>query len=101
MEDFVAGDTRSMLVMHCVEKDTGKAINLADSTVKIKWTNSSNVLVEHDALIVDSAKGIVEYRFQAGDLVAPKLSFELEITNSAGIITSILPINIRIAPKLI
>lgn len=85
--DFVSGDTGSVLQVTCTDS-AGAAINLTGATVRLKWKTAANVLVERVMTIVTATSGICKYQFAAAELFSPSMVFEVEITDSAGKITT-------------
>ena len=81
---FCSGDTASKLEVTCKDDDTGLVIDLTGSTVKLKWRDAADALQTNTMTITDAPGGIVEYRFLAGELIAPQMKFETEITDSLG-----------------
>ena len=80
---FVAGDTGSVLRVTCTNDSDDSAIDLTGCTVVLKWRNASGVLTSQTMTIVTAASGICEYRFAAGELFAPSMAFEVQITDAS------------------
>jgi hypothetical protein len=80
---LVAGDTASKRRVTCFDNDTGLPFDLTGATVKLKW-KSAGALVTRTMAVVDAAGGVAEYQFLAGEIVVPSMTFEVEITDSAG-----------------
>jgi hypothetical protein len=89
MADFVSGDTGSSLSVPCVDSE-GSAINLTGCTVNLRWKDASGALVSKEMTIDDEANGIVSYKFGEGELYAPSMDFEVQITDVDGFILTIL-----------
>ena len=83
MTDLVTGDTGSKLVISCKDSST-QAIDLTGSTVRLIWEGEDGTLKTPTMDIVDAALGVVSYQFAAGEIFAPKMVFEVEVTDSAG-----------------
>jgi hypothetical protein len=81
MTDFVSGDTGSTLLVTCTD-DAGEVINISGSTVKIRWKEAAGTVAEKDMTVTDGAAGECSYKFAAGELFAPGMAFEIEITDS-------------------
>lgn len=98
--DFVTGDTASSLQVTCKDKGTGAVIDLTDCSVILRWRKlSDGTEVEKAMSFVGSATlGVVKYQFEAGDLEAGKMKFEVEITDGSGHIltlTELIVANVR------
>jgi hypothetical protein len=97
---FVSNDTGSILQVTCTKASDNSAINLTGATVKLKWFNPARTVVERTMTLVTPLSGIVNYQFLAGDLYAPAMSFEVEITDSGGFRTTVLdPIVVEVRPE--
>lgn len=81
---FVAGDTGSSLRVTCRDDDTGTTIDLTGSSVRLQWDDETGTLQSRAMTVVDALGGEAEYQFDAADLVAGVMRFEVEITNAAG-----------------
>lgn len=88
MTDLVTGDTGSLLQVTCTDSRTAAAINLAGATVRLRWTNDAGVVVTKPMTVVSAAAGTAKYQFLAGEIIFPKMTFEVEITDSSGFIIS-------------
>lgn len=82
MTDLVTGDTGSTISVTC-KSAAGVAINLTGATVLFRWEGAAG-LVEKAATITDAPNGVCEYQFAAGEIIAPKMKIEVEITDSGG-----------------
>lgn len=89
MVDLVTGDTGSKLTVNCKDK-TGSIISLTGSTVKLYWLDVNGSLVSRNMTIENAANGIVSYIFAANEIFAPKMIFEVEITDASGKIVTCL-----------
>jgi hypothetical protein len=88
MSDLVTGDTASSLSITCKDS-AGQPIDLTGCTVKLHWLDENGVLKNPDMTISNAVNGIVTYQFGANEIFAPKMVFEVQITNSSGkILTS-------------
>jgi hypothetical protein len=83
MADFVSNDTGSTLLVACTD-DTGAAINLAGATVKLHWVGEDGVIANKSMTVVSAAAGTCSYKFGSGELFAPGMEFEVEVTDSDG-----------------
>lgn len=72
--DWVAGDTASKLIVTCTNKEDQTAIDLTNSTVKLKWKIDSGSLVSQTMDIVDAAAGTAEYTFGVDAEGLPELT---------------------------
>jgi hypothetical protein len=89
MADFVSGDTGSSLSVPCTDAE-GNAINLTGCTVFLRWKDASGALVSKTMTIDDEASGLCSYKFEAGELFAPSMDFEVQIKDSGDFILTIL-----------
>lgn len=85
---LVTGDTGCTLRVTCKDGATGAVVNLAGATVKAQWRTLAGTLVSKTMTITGASTGIAEYRFLAGEVIAPSMSIEVEVTDSSGLITS-------------
>lgn len=83
MYDFVTGDTGSKLEVTCTDASTAEAMNLAASTVRLKWVSHGDV-VSRIMTVTDASAGVAEYQFTAGELEAPAMRFDVEVTDGTG-----------------
>jgi BppU N-terminal domain len=90
--DFVTGDTGSRLVVTCLYNDTGLPINLTGTIVKLNYTSNSGTLYTRNMTVLDTVAGIAEYRFAAGELLAPVITAEVEVTDNMGVILTSLDV---------
>lgn len=98
--DFVSNDTGSVLQVTCTSKSSGAAINLTGATVKLKWPGSNRTVVERTMTLVTPLAGVVSYQFVAGELFGPEMRFEVEITDTGGMRTTMLdPIIVTVRPE--
>ena len=88
MTDLVTGDTGSVYQVTCTDNDTGLAINLTGSTIRLRWEDDAGAIQTRIMTITDASNGVATYRFVAGEIIAPFMKFENEITDSGGFITS-------------
>jgi len=88
MGDFVTGDTGTILRTTCIDNDTGEVIILTGATIVVRWEDETGTIVTKPMTINDAANGIVQYQFLAGELIAPRMKFEIEITDVSGNIIS-------------
>lgn len=88
MSDLVTGDSGSTLQVTCKDS-SNQPINLTGCTVNLHWIGDDGVLNNPAMTIVDATNGIVSYQFDASEIFAPKMVFEVQITNaSSKILTS-------------
>lgn len=101
MTDLVTGDTGSLLQVSCTDSRTAAAINLAGATVRLRWTDDAGAVVTKVMTIVSAAAGTAKYQFLAGEIIYPKMTFEVEITDAAGyIITNLALIELAVREQL-
>ena len=82
---FVEDDTGSQLRVTCRNKVTGAVIDLTGSTVQLQWKTRKQVFTEKTmSIVVPGTNGIAEYLFLAGELEAPAMKFEVEVTDGIG-----------------
>ena len=100
MADFVAGDTGSVYRPTCKNSD-GTIIDLTGMTVTLSWIDSGGSKVARQMTIVDAVNGVAEYKFQADELYAPSMQFEVMITDSQGeFVRNVDPLTEIVAPAL-
>ena len=87
MVDLVTGDTGSKLVTTCKD-GSGAAIDLTGATVMLHWEGEDGVLETRTMQIENLLGGVATYTFAAGEIFAPKMVFEVQITDSGGKITT-------------
>ena len=98
---FVSGDTGSTLRVTCTNDSDSTAIDLTGCTLALRWKDSANVLQSKAMTIVTAASGIAEYNFAAGELFAPSMSFEVQITDATSkVIRSLNPIEVSVRAAL-
>ena len=85
--DLVTGDTGSILSVTILDKATGLPKNLTGCSALIRWGGDAGV-VSYPMTITDVLNGVVEYRFLAADITAPKMRIEIEVTDGAGFIVT-------------
>lgn len=88
MADYVTGDTGTLLQSTCTDNETGEVIVLTGATVVVRWEDEAGAVVTKPMTITDAANGIVQYQFLGGELIAPRMKFEVEITDAGGKIIS-------------
>ena len=81
--DFVSGDTGSTLLVTCTD-DAGVAINLTGCAIKLRWQEAAGTVADKVMTIVDATEGTCSYKFLTGELFAPGMAFEVEITDGSG-----------------
>ena len=78
MADLVAGDTNSA-IRATLRRNDGIPFDLTGSTVVIKFRNNDATPIQHFMTIMDALNGVVQYTFQAGELVPGKMYVEFEV----------------------
>lgn len=85
MFDFVTGDTGSSLSVPCTDSN-GDVIDLTGCSVELHWKDASGAAVVRNMTIDDETGGICSYKFADGEIFAPAMSFEVQITDAGGFI---------------
>lgn len=85
MFDLVTGDTGSSLSVPCVDSN-GDVINLAACSVELHWKDATGTAVVRNMTIDDEAAGLCSYKFADGEIFAPSMSFEVQITDAGSFI---------------
>lgn len=83
MADFVSGDTASTLLVTC-QDDSGTAINLSGAAVNLHWKDEEGTALVKAMTVVSASVGTCSYQFATGELFAPGMAFEVEITDVSG-----------------
>lgn len=83
MTSFVSNDTACKLRVTCRNNDTQELIPLSGVTPRLRWIDALGVEQERVMSIVN-VSGVCEYQFLDGELVAPMMSFEVELEDSLG-----------------
>lgn len=92
--DLVTGDTLPVLKV-AVKDHAGADFNLTGMTAKFRWEGEDGALVQKTASI---AGNVASYQFAAGEIFAPSMKIELEITNADGkiiTVTDIISLSVR------
>ncbi len=85
MTDLVTGDTASKLVVTVKDNATSLPVNLTGVlSVKFRWRDNDGAVAVKTATVTDAANGVVEYLFGAGEIIAPSMKIEVEVTDSGG-----------------
>jgi len=82
--ELVTGDTGSVLQITCIDNDTGAAIDLTGATVRLRWEDDTATVQTKTMTLVTPASGTCKYQFATGEIVYPKMRFEVEIEDSGG-----------------
>lgn len=85
--DAVESDVKVILQTTCTKK-SGGVLNLTGATVTLRWQVGSSTAVERTMTIADPAGGVVQYEFQAGELEAPVMEYEITATLADGTIVT-------------
>ena len=100
MTDFVTGDN-SVLSTTITDNVTGAAIDLSGASVIFRWKDNDGTLVEVVPTVDDAPNGVVSYRFLAGELIAPTMSIEVEVTDaSSHVMTGLSLIELTVREQL-
>jgi len=86
--DLVTGDTGSTLEVTVKDKITGVVKNLTGASVRFFWRDNNGALKNVVATITNAAGGVVSYQFLAGEIIAPLMKVEVQVTDSTGKITT-------------
>jgi hypothetical protein len=86
--DLVTGDTGSKLVVTITDSDTGAAVDLTSCTVRFRWADAAGAIVNRTATILNPANGKAEYQFAAGEIIAPEMQIEVEVTDGTGAVVT-------------
>lgn len=97
---FVAGDTAAVLRVQCTDLETGQAIALSGATVQIRWRIGGRPLVTRSMVVVDSAQGLAEYQFAAGELVCGDLLADVLISSGSTVRTCAEPLALEVRPRV-
>lgn len=88
MYSLVTGDTGSILRATCKDGSTGAAINLSGASVIARWIDNAGATISRSMTVTDAINGIAQYQFAAGEIVAPQMRIEIEVTDASGKITT-------------
>ena len=83
MNTLVENDTGIELRVNCTEGVPPVVLNLSGATVLLRW-RGDEAPVERAMTIIDGVNGVVSYIFKIGEIIAPDMEFEVQITDSAG-----------------
>lgn len=98
---LVTGDTGSILRVTCKDAATSEVINLTGATVRAMWRSSAGILVTKSMTVTGALTGIAEYKFLAGEIAAPAMMIEIEVTDSGGnITTSLDSLDLRVRAQI-
>lgn len=99
--DFVTGDTGSRLQVTCKDSATGNAMSVAGATVRLRWEDANGDIATRTMTISDAAAGVVYYQFAANELIAPKMRFEVEVTDvSNNVVTGLDLIEVTVREQM-
>ena len=82
--DFVTNDTGSVLNVTCTDKVTKAALDLTGASIELHWRNAANARITRTMTIVSAIAGTVKYQFLTGEIFAPTMVFEVQITDTTG-----------------
>jgi hypothetical protein len=97
---FVAADTAATLRVQCLDLETGDPVSLSGATVAIRWRIGGRPAVTRAMTVVDSAQGLAEYTFAAGELVCGVMRADVAITTTAGVQTCAEEVVLEVRPKV-
>ena len=86
--ELVTGDTGSVLRITCKDNELNTTIDLTGGSVALRWEDDTATVQSRAMTIENAAGGIVTYQFVAGEIIYPKMKFEVEITDVSGYKTS-------------
>lgn len=99
--DFVTGDTGSTLQVTCKDRDSGAIIDLTGATVRLRWKDAADVTVTKVMTVTAPLTGVAKYTFGTGELIAPRMRMEVEITDSsAKVITTLSTIDVLVREQI-
>lgn len=98
---LVSTDTGTKLYVTCVDRDTHLPMDLSGCQVNLRWKDANGILVSNPMVVVSATNGTAEYLFQANELYAPKMIFEIEVVDSLGhTLTSTELLSVQVREKL-
>ncbi len=101
MADLVSGDTGSTLLVTCTD-DSGAVIDLTSCTIKLRWQEAAGTVSDKTMTVVSAASGTCSYKFLTGELFAPAMSFEVEITDGLGFkLSNVYLINVIVRTQML
>lgn len=98
----VALDTGTTLVYTCLDGETRAAIPLAGCAVTLVWAGADGAM-QRRAMDIGSpaTAGKASYTFQAGELSAPEMIFEVQIADGDGtVLTSLDPFTLPVRARI-
>lgn len=84
MTNLVTGDTGSILEVTVKDKTTGAVVNLTGASVRFFWRDNEGTLQNVVATVTNAAGGVVSHQFTAGQIIAPEMRVEVQVTDSLG-----------------
>lgn len=97
---LVTTDTGSKLVVHCTNAQDREAIDLTGGGVLLRW-KAGGTVEERPMTITNAKAGTCEYTFAGDELTAPRMRFEVEITDAEGaVVSSCELLNVQVREKL-
>ena len=96
--DLVTGDTGSKLIVTITDSDTGAVVDLTSCTVRFRWEDATGAIATRTAAIPTPANGKAEYQFAAGEIIAPEMRIEVEVTDGTGAVvtgTELIKLSVR------
>jgi len=96
--DLVTGDTGSKLIVTIMDSDSGTVVDLTSCTVRFRWENETGEIVNRTATIPTPANGKAEYLFSAGEIIAPRMKIEVEVTDGTSLVvtgTNLIELSVR------
>lgn len=83
--DFVANDDGSVLTVTCKNDQDKTVIDLAGSTVQLSWRDQASALITKAMTVLNpTINGKAQYQFAVGELFAPGMLVEPQITDAGG-----------------
>ncbi len=98
---LVTTDTGSKIRVTCVDGDTNQPLDLTANLVNLRWQDALGTVVSRSMVVSDALNGVAEYQFTTGEIIAPRMRFEVEIEDAFGnVITSTEVLIVPVREKL-
>jgi uncharacterized protein YaaQ len=92
LSTFTQNDTGSVLQVN-VRDPNDAVVNLTGGTARLLFSIDGGATVARAMTVTDAANGIVQYQFQATELVANQaestMNYEVEVTIGGSVVTSV------------
>lgn len=101
INDFVAGDTGSVVQLNFRNRQSKAIIDLTGKTAKIRFKIDTDAFTEKTMTITSATKGLATYQFAAGELKAGTLTVVGVIIDGSGsVITQLDPLTYTVRALL-